>query len=50
MYSMSVLSKALKHRLKMKIDSGEPCALTVNEIWDDFFDDPDSAIFDTKAA
>ena len=47
---MSVLSKALKHRLKLKIDNGEPCVLTVNEVWDDFFDDPDSAIFDTKAA
>ena len=47
---MSVLSKVLKHRLKTKIDSGEPSVLSVNEIWDDFFDNRDSAIFDTKAA
>ena len=47
---MSVLSKALKHRLKVKIDSGEPCFLSVNEIWDDFFDNPDAVIFDSKAA
>ena len=43
---MSVLSKALKHRLKMS----ELCVLSVNEIWGDLFDNSDSAIFDTKVA
>lgn len=46
----SFLSKIHRIRLTKKLDSGAPCVLTVNEIWDDFFDNPDSSIFDTKAA
>ena len=46
----SVLSKTLRNQLNKKILLGEPCTLTVHEIWDEFFDDPDSSIFDTKAA
>ena len=33
-----------------KISHGTSGVLTVNEIWDSFFDDADSLIFDTKAA
>ena len=48
--SISILSRDLRARLKTKLANGEPCILTVNEIQNDFFDDPDSDIFDTKAA
>ena len=45
-----VLNKALRLRLRLKKESGLQEKLTVKEIWDNFFDDPDSCIFDTKAA
>ena len=46
----SFLGKIHRKRLMKKLDNGAPCVLTVNEIWDTFFDNPDSSIFDTKAA
>ena len=46
----SVLNNKLKKLLVDKKEKGAPCTLTANEIWDDFFDDPDSSIFDTQTA
>ena len=39
---ISVLSHDFKARVKNKINSGFLCALIVNDIWADFFDDPTS--------
>jgi len=47
---LTALNKVLRAKLTSKINSGAEGALTVNEIWDEFFDDPASSIFDTKAA
>ena len=46
----SALNKVLRAKLQMKIDNGAQGTLTVNDVWDDFFDDPTSSIFDTQAA
>ena len=47
---LSVLNKKIRSVLMAKMEKNEPCTLNANEIWDDFFDDPDSSIFDTQAA
>ena len=47
---LSALSKELRALIHKKINSHGPCKLTVNEVWDDFFDDPTSSIFDTQSA
>ena len=45
-----MLNNSLQVKLKSRLEEGVPCVLTVNDIWDDFFDNPDSSIFDTQSA
>ena len=45
-----VLGKNLLVKLHAKSNSNVPYTLSVEEIWNDFFDSPDSSIFNTETA